>query len=733
MRPIKSARHIFFLEISFLLCLIFSSVSYAINTIQLSLEQLLIQSLSDPAIKTSKLIQLLHLKNLMLNMDIQSNPMSFTIDLSHLDLPKPYQRITQLRINCHDLSIYDQKITCKKGNLKFNHVSDPKEQFINFSFSYDALNTELQLTFHHLKIGQGTIAFNIQLKEPVWHFEMTAVNLNMDAFKPYLHYYIFEKSHYNLELLDNTSGKVNFTIQSSGIISSQKNSNLWLKSARITAQFNDVRYQYDDNMGDNIALNIAVHIKQKSQKRNPLLPSEQFNVQINMNHIHGEIFQNDLYIVPTGQEKLSAQLTYHVQQKNILLSDLNLHSKQLFNIQSKGNIALKKLDSIQKMDIHFNFMDLAKLNQLYISNIVSDSDYEGLEMSGKMRGQLVKYNNKMRCAVHLDKISVMDTINKQFSLTELTGDVYWNNSEQNKNPVTKSQLSWQQLTLNQLPLSSVTLDFSTHHNQLFLEKEVDIALFDGALHINHLDIDAIIPQSSNESFTLTIEGFIKPISLKLLSQHFNWPVLEGSLSAVIPAITYNEKNLKMGGAMMLQVFDGHIIIKDLAILDPLESYAQLSANIDLNNLDLKSLTKTYDFGEIQGRIEGKLTQLELNAWQLIAFDAYIRTPKNDKSRHQISQRAIDNLSSLGGASGLLSRSFLRFFETFRYDKIGLSCILNDQICQMSGVEKKGDSYYIVKGGGIPRIDVMGFQKQVDWHVLISRLKAIQQANEAVIE
>lgn len=52
---------------------------------------------------------------------------------------------------------------------------------------------------------------------------------------------------------------------------------------------------------------------------------------------------------------------------------------------------------------------------------------------------------------------------------------------------------------------------------------------------------------------------------------------------------------------------------------------------------------------------------------------------------------------------------------------------------MSGVEPKGNSYYIVKGGGIPRIDVMGFQREVNWQVLTSRLKTIQRANEAVIE
>ena len=105
----------------------------------------------------------------------------------------------------------------------------------------------------------------------------------------------------------------------------------------------------------------------------------------------------------------------------------------------------------------------------------------------------------------------------------------------------------------------------------------------------------------NTGFTLTIDGFIKPVSLELLSHHFNWPLLDGSLSAVIPSTTYNEKYLKVGGAMMMQVFDGTIIVKDLEIIEPLQDYAQLSANIDLNNLNLQSLTKTYNFGEIQGR------------------------------------------------------------------------------------------------------------------------------------
>jgi len=49
-------------------------------------------------------------------------------------------------------------------------------------------------------------------------------------------------------------------------------------------------------------------------------------------------------------------------------------------------------------------------------------------------------------------------------------------------------------------------------------------------------------------------------------------------------------------------------------------------------------------------------------------------------------------------------------------------------------DKSRNAYYIVKGGGIPRIDIMGYENNVDWNTLIERLQSIQQSNqEAIIE
>ncbi|MCW8848087.1 MAG: hypothetical protein OQK19_05005, partial [Sedimenticola sp.] len=161
----------------------------------------------------------------------------------------------------------------------------------------------------------------------------------------------------------------------------------------------------------------------------------------------------------------------------------------------------------------------------------------------------------------------------------------------------------------------------------------------------------------------------------------------------------------------------------------------LTANLEMKNVDLETLTRTFSFGKITGKLGGRIDGLRLEDWQPVAFDARFETPADDESRHRINQKAVDNISNLGGAgvSGAISRSFLRFFEEFGYARLGISCRLERGICHMGGIEPAERGYYLVKGGGIPRIDIMGFNQKTDWHILLSKLKQISSGGAPVIE
>jgi hypothetical protein len=127
--------------------------------------------------------------------------------------------------------------------------------------------------------------------------------------------------------------------------------------------------------------------------------------------------------------------------------------------------------------------------------------------------------------------------------------------------------------------------------------------------------------------------------------------------------------------------------------------------------------------------------LHLEGWQPIYFDAGFATPEGDLSRRRISQRAVANISALGGpgATAALSRGFLNLFESFRYRRLGIRCRLADGICEMGGVAPAGEGYYLVEGEGLPRIDVIGYHRRVNWQELLSRLQAASRSGKPVVK
>jgi hypothetical protein len=120
-----------------------------------------------------------------------------------------------------------------------------------------------------------------------------------------------------------------------------------------------------------------------------------------------------------------------------------------------------------------------------------------------------------------------------------------------------------------------------------------------------------------------------------------------------------------------------------------------------------------------------LDGLELANWRAVKFDARVGSSPGSYSK-RISQRAVENIAALGGGSAAVAiqRTALRFFDEFGYSRIGWRCKLRNGVCEMSGLESRGDGYVIVEGGGVPAITVMGYNQAVDWEELISRLARV---------
>lgn len=281
-----------------------------------------------------------------------------------------------------------------------------------------------------------------------------------------------------------------------------------------------------------------------------------------------------------------------------------------------------------------------------------------------------------------------------------------------------------------------TIEFgSTHIPLLTTNQSISVAgpselsVFDGKLIIEKFSLDL-----SDSLPKVDFEGLLTPVSLPLITEAFGWPIMQGKISGIIPSVSYQQRNAKLDGTLLIRVFDGNILLKDVQASHLLSSWPVLKADLEFQKIDLEQLTQTFEFGRITGNVDGQINNLVLENWSPSQFDASFKTsPESGKKR--ISQKAVDNITNLGGGgvAGALSRSFMRFFEDFGYDQLGFSCKLRNSVCQMDGVAKANQGYYLVKGGGIPRIDVIGHNKQTDWDILVDRLISITDTGTPSIQ
>ena len=200
-----------------------------------------------------------------------------------------------------------------------------------------------------------------------------------------------------------------------------------------------------------------------------------------------------------------------------------------------------------------------------------------------------------------------------------------------------------------------------------------------------------------------------------------WPAFPGTLGGAITGLSVSDDRIALDGGLSVNVFGGFVDVTGLSLQQPFGDNPVLAGDIAMHGLDLGAITSVFDFGNITGPLDGQVSGLRLVNWQPVAFDARLLASQGGR----ISQRAVNNLTTVGGggvAAGLQG-AVLKLFKTFGYKRIGLNCRLQGSLCHMSGLEPTTDGYTIVEGSGLPHLEVIGHESDVDWPTLVRRLKA----------
>lgn len=263
--------------------------------------------------------------------------------------------------------------------------------------------------------------------------------------------------------------------------------------------------------------------------------------------------------------------------------------------------------------------------------------------------------------------------------------------------------------------------------------KIVVPVLDGKLVLTDLAL-----RRDHEVWSGSGAAVVEPISMGLLTEAVGLPSMSGVLSASMPGVKVSLREVLLEGALVISVFDGYLQATGLRVVEPLGVASRLYADVEVRRIDLAQLTETFSFGSVSGFVDADLLELELVRWRPVHFDAHVLSSPGSY-RRRISQRAVQNIGALGGpgATLALQRGFLQFFESFGYRELGLSCKLVRGVCTMGGLPGGSNTgstngFVIIQGGGIPALNVIGYNRRVDWDELLTRLQRVIESNTAPV-
>jgi len=453
---------------------------------------------------------------------------------------------------------------------------------------------------------------------------------------------------------------------------------------------------------------------------------KQTTIQTRYTAYGGEFLAQGLYVL---FPKTPVEIEVQMQKQgtaNWMIPAITWQDPKVLSL--KGNAVLNANGELADLDLDLNLPDLATARDRYLSGFLAPAGFPNLILNGGTQAKISLRDKQLELLdVKLDAINAIDD-KARFTFAGINGDLRWTHQDVG----IQSGFTWNNAAMYGIGLGKAKFAFNSASGSLNLSQGVNIDALEGIIRVDHFRWQ---PPKADLGTRFELGMSMDKLDLASLSQRLGWPAFTGSISGKIPNARYQDNVLDLDGGLQMSLFSGDVSLSNLVMERPFGVAPTLSADVALNDIDMESMTRVFDFGSISGSLDGHINKLRLVDWSPVAFDAKFYTDKNWKGKRRISQRAVRDISSVAG-SGLmagLQNQVLKIFDDFGYEKIGISCKLKDNVCAMDGVGSAGDGYIIVAGGGLPRIQVVGFRRRVDWPTLISRLQAATEGQAPVIQ
>ncbi len=648
-----------------------------------------------------------------------SRPPTLRAQVARLRLPGLGTTYSDVDILCTDLLVRKPHFQCNKGAIAAR--GGPTGRLaLSAAGTYDSSTGAVAFSGAGLKLAGGTTRFALRLKEPTFSAELQGDGLDLaETRKLARPWFTFPE--------DNTlSGHLRLSVQSTGRLDSVRR--LARMKARLSASTTDLNYS--NPAGTVVAQNLSAAVRGTvtGDGRTTRARPGKFTGELELQTTNGQALAGAI-LLDFARNPLTARAHAELTGPSLSLSQAHLDQKDLIDARGSAELAFAGPVIIKQAHVDVTRLEFAAAYRSFLQLTFATTDFGALKVGGRASGEIGITNDAIdSISARLQNVSIADSTTR-LSLANANGEIHWSAAESAE----PSQLSWSSSSAYGLIGGPVRMTFTAHGRNFALAGDTRFPVFDGALVVHAL----AVRQFGSPDVELDFDARLEPISMPLLSKAFGWPILSGQLAGRIPGVTYRDRVLAVDGDLSANVFDGTIVGSRIKLSDPWGPWPQLNADVSARRLDLDLLTHTFAIGSISGRLDADVKGLELFNWSPIAFDARLETTPGDRSEHRISARAITSISNVGGGGGgsvaaALQSGFLKFFREFHYDRLGIRCQLRDEVCLMSGVEPAKNGYYLVKGRGLPRIDIIGNAGRVDWPQLVGQIAASIHSQNIIV-
>lgn len=384
----------------------------------------------------------------------------------------------------------------------------------------------------------------------------------------------------------------------------------------------------------------------------------------------------------------------------------------------QGNARLLR-ESPLAVDLEFDVPSFAPVSSHYLDGLFALAGIGGMQLEGAARGSLVLADGGLEKAwLRLVDVDVADGRGR-FGFDALDADLRFSSSD----PV-QGHLGWGGGRLHVFDFGAAQLPLHSAGGELWLAAPLVLDILGGQTRVEQLRIR---PPRSGEELELGFGLHLEALDVAMLADALDWPAFTGELSGSIPEARWSNDRLDLAGGLEVALFGGRMSASGLSMERPFGVAPTLSADVRLDDIDLAALTGAFEIGGMTGRLDGRIDSLRLIDWQPVAFDAWLATDPVRGVRQRISQRAVQDISSVGGASlvSTLQGRLIGLFDDFGYSRVGIGCVLREQVCTMRGLRPAvNDGFVIVAGSGLPHLSVVGYNRRVDWPTLVERLAGL---------